>query len=389
MLFFFLSSVNSVLPKCIASSKVSTIPSDYEIIQYQVIIKSGSHSPKNIFLSREKRGFWYCDSKNAHSSRINVFPFEKPRSIYSIIDKRYSEYPPNCFLNDLTVEGMNQIHDLGLSYRNYLLSTDSKYFNDGKITQKISIRATNEDNSFRNAVSFLTGFFNDEKVGDLDIITGTKNKEIIIPNEKYCKDIQKIISDFESSNECKKIISNAIKDLNPILPLLNYKKDSNLTKKQIIDICDFIISMHCNEQITDLNLTENFVDKIESYYSKLNFNPFFSVSKSKIGIGASTLMREILRIFNKRDENSVKFSLYSADDSSIAAVLALLKHERIMIPYASHVSIAFLKKNNTDYIQISFNGNPIKLPKTEETICSYSDFYNYVSNYTDYCHELP
>lgn len=388
----FITFSNSVLPKCIAPLEIPKIPAEYELIQYQVIINSGSHSPKNVFLSREKRGFWHCDSENSHSPRINSFPLKMPRSIHSIIDKRYSEYPPNCFLNDLTVEGTSQIHNLGLVYRKYLLSIDTNYLND-KRSQRFRIRATNDDNSLRNTISFLTGLFNDDKVDDLEIITGTKNKEIIIPDKKYCNDIKSIIKDFESSDECHDIISNAVNDFKNIFQYLNYSQDTiqSLTRTQIMSIFDFILSMHCNEQITDFNLTDEQFDKIETYYSKLSFNPFFSVSKSKIGIAASALTREILRTINMtiHNTNTIKFSLFSSDDSAIAALLSLLKHKRVIIPYASHLSIAILKKNNSYYLQIALNGKLLSSPTSEEAVFSYDDFCNYVNNYIDFCHELP
>lgn len=389
MLFAYLFSLShAVLQQCIAPLKISKIPSDYDIIQYLIIINYGTHSPKKTFLGREERGFWYCDSNSAHSSRTNVFPLGMPRSIHSIVDKRYSEYPPNCFLNDLTVEGMNQIYNLGLNYRKYLLSVDPDFFK-GEISNKFYIRATNDDISFKNAVSFLTGLFNNEKIGDLEIITGTKNKEIIIPNEKFCKDIQKSISDYESSDECKELISKAQNDLHDILKYLKY--DQSLTRSQLINICEFIISMHCNEQTSNLNLTDEIFEKVQTYYSKLSFNSFFLASKSKRGIAASTIMREILRTTNKTIENksTIKFSLFSSDDSAIAAVLSLLRQKRVIVPDASHLSIAILKKNNSNYIQISLNGKPLIFPINDETIIKYTDFRDYVNNYVDFCIELP
>lgn len=387
--FFYLSY--AVIPKCIAAPEFVTIPSGYELIQLHVIINSGSHSPKNTFLIREKRGFWRCDSQDSYSPRINVFPLDMPRSIHSIIDKRYSEYPPNCVLNDLTVEGMNQIHNLGLKYRNKLLAIDSKYFTEAKISQKFKVRSTYEDISFKNAVSFLTGLFNNEKIDDLEIITGTKSKEVIVANEKFCEDIKKLVSEYDDTDECKQVISQAKDDLAHVLAYLYPNKESvkNPTKSQIINACDFILSVYCNEQITDLNITSKLYEKAGKYYKKLNFDPFFL--KSNVGIASATVIREITRTINNtiKNKSDIKFSLLSGDDSTIAAILSLMKKKNVFIPLASHISIALLKKGDVYYLHFAFNGNVLESSEFEKSIVSYDEFCKYLYNYSGFCHELP
>ncbi|OHT01733.1 histidine acid phosphatase [Tritrichomonas foetus] len=390
MIFFHFCFFSfGVLQECVAENQIPEISNEYKLVQHHVITNCGSHSPFTTFLPRENRGTWQCDPRSensSYSSRHSIFPIDLPREIHTIIDKRYAEYPPNCGLGSITVEGMNQVSDLGSNYRKFLFETHH-LINEKINLDEILIRSTFEEHSYQTAVSFVSGLFKNLNNGKIiNIVSGTKNKEIIVPNKNQCKDLNNLISSFENSDDAQKEIEFAKSELSSIFQLFDIKSP---TKKNIINICEWINSMKCNDQILESNISNKF-KSCQNILQKLRFGAFSS-DRGKIGVAASPVMREILRNIDNfmNQSKNIKFSLIAAEDTTIAAILSLLKNEKLndQILLASHLSFSVLQKDDFYYLQVFMNGKPLNI--SDRNILKYDEFKIKFEKLINYCHELP
>lgn len=70
---------------------------------------------------------------------------------------------------------------------------------------------------------------------------------------------------------------------------------------------------------------------------------------------------------------SIKYRVYSAHDSNIAAWLAQFAptYEWHGIPYAANIHIELYEsENRTKWVQFRYNGTPLKLEACQHTICA-------------------
>ena len=343
--------------------------------------------PESVFLTYSERGSWQCDISNSQAPRIDIFPLDFPREYQHVIDYKYAEYPPNCMLESLTLAGMNQMHKLGLKYRQYLIQ--SQHLINGIFNEdEVLIRATYEDVTKRSAISFLSGFFDSNDSSHIkEIITGTKNKEILVPNERYCNDVKSLVNEYKSSDFMKNLIKSSNQNLSTLSSYLGIEQ---ITSNNLESVCEWLLSMNCNEQPLKLNVSESMIETCQKAFYSSRFGAF-SYDENRIGVATSPIMREIFHytdLFIKGMTNK-KFFLFSGKSSTISAILSLLKIKQENILLASHISLYVLQKEHENYIKISLNGKYLQFPSNGETIISYHDFKNYTEKLINYCHELP
>lgn len=109
MLFAFSSFVASTIDECVAPREYSILDvpgKNYTLKYVSVLTRHGARSPLDPFLERQQRGIWRCDSEDAQAAHMESNPVVKPRRVKTILDNRFAEYPPNCKLGDLIIDGM-------------------------------------------------------------------------------------------------------------------------------------------------------------------------------------------------------------------------------------------------------------------------------------------
>jgi len=356
----------------------------------QVVVRHGARSPLDIYLSRKERGVWRCDSEDAISGRIEAVPMVYPRKVKTILDNRYADYPPNCRVGELTIEGMQQHYKLGQAYRKYLVD-DLKFLNESLNPDEMFVRASNYDRTFKSALSFLKGLYEPQTIDEIiDITTGTSAWDVLRPKTDMCPDIANLTKEFEESEQFKNYLTEAEGVLRPLREYLNQTK---WTKSSSNKMCDWLITMYCNEKIIDSKITSAAIDKCWELQGKVLFD-LYGMKNETSGVGFSYGMREMFRILDNflNGTSKVKFGFLSAHDSTLSVFLVALGHKLDKIPpLASHIAMEIYEKDNEKYVRFEFNGEPLELPlMNNQTLVKLNDFRTAIHPFIyNYCKEMP
>ena len=377
MLFRSFSSGLSFLESCIAPTEMPPpLPLGYQLVQVQLITRHGSRSPlKSLLSDASMHGTWHCDSDDAISGRISVSNLRNPRRFRHLIDKRQAPYQPNCNLGELTIEGMVQHKNLGKAYRKYLVD-DAKFLSSDYINpEELLIRATSYDRTYRSALSFLNGLYPPARMDELiDIVVGD-TVDVLRPHKKYCDEIRQLEDEYLQSDKFKAYLEESQKLYGELGKYLGV----NIVDKSTMDtVCDWVNTLSCFEGEIGPNVTQEMIDKCKIMGGKIIYDVYFQSEENRT-IAFSYGMREVLRLIDENiaGVNRKKFVLHSAHDSTVvAALVALGQKVDVIPPYASHLAIEILTKNQRYYIRFTFNGKPIKIPmmNSNDTIYEMHEF---------------
>ena len=378
----------SFLSECNAPSSAPPRLEDpsYHLEQITVLTRHGARSPIHAYLNRSQRGNWMCDASDAISSRIEGVPKIHPRKVRTILDNRFADYPPNCRVGELILEGMSAHENLGKSYRKYLV--DELGLLDKELNpNQLFVRATAYDRTYKSAISFMKGLYEPKSINEIiDITTGTSS-DTFKPGKSYCKDMG--ILNKKLGNKLNDYL-NEVKDL--LAPVKAYVGMNSWTLDSANAMCDWLVTMNCNEETFDnTTINQTHIDVCGDFVLKMFFELYYQDNETN-GIAFSYSMREILRylddFINGVTEN--KFILLSSHDSTLAAYLSLLGHRESRIPYSSNLAMETYKKDNEYYVRFVFNSKPIGIRfMNDQVLVSLKDFKESVAKYIDYCHEWP
>ena len=386
MLSSFLVFTSSILQKCEANlTKVPDPPnSSYVLKHISILTRHGARSPLNTYVLKDFSGAWICDSPDSPASRIEAIPMDHPRHYHRIIDQRVTEFSPNCRRGELILEGQDQHYRLGSTYKSYLI--DSLKFLDEKLhPSNIYIRASSYDRTYRSAVSFLSGLYPPKTENELiDIITGVPNSDVLRPNKLFCKNITDLYAIYLSSEQCQKDVEEAKIVLKPFCDYIKADCDK-LTQSTADRYCDYLNTMKCTERQLPSDLNDNLFDFCMRYQGNQLFN-LYGFNDTFRTYGGSYTLREIFRVLDSHinGETTAKFALFSAHDSTVAAVLAALKFDYSKLltipPLASHLTMEVYEKENELYCRWVFNGDVINLPLVDDLLGKIPDGYIYSLN---------
>ena len=395
MIPFLFSFSLSTKDECVAPTKLTPLNDpDYTLKQVQVVTRHGARSPLDTFQPRELRGAWRCDATSAQSGHIESIPLEKPRRVRTILDNRYAEYPPNCRLGDLIIEGMQQHLKLGGAMREYLV--DKLHFLPDVLDPTIMFaRCTSYDRTYRSALSFLAGLYPPNSPYEiLDIVTGSPSLDPLRPKKDFCKDFLDIYTEYYNSDEFQTYYKATLETVQPVLDYLNISKDK-VDFSKLDKISDWVTTMYCNDKYMPETITPEIISKCREYQGTMLFG-FFGHSNETRGIPFSYGFREIARLLDAftNGESNQKFILLSAHDSTVAAFLSMLGYsDKYIPPLASHVVIEVYMHEPTQeyYIRFVFNGEPVKLLlMNNQTLVKLHDFRQMIDPLTlPYCQEMP
>ena len=386
---FYIFSI-STISECIATTNHDIFnDTNYKLIHIQVVTRHGARSPLDPFLPKTHRGSWQCDSSDSNAPRVESVPFDLPRRIHHLLDPRMAEYPPNCRLGDLLIDGMDQHLELGKSYRNYLIN-NLNFLPNLLDPNLIFIRATAYDRTYRSALSFLNGFYPPATQGEiLNIITGSPTLDPLRPNKDVCLDIKNLYDNFISSDNFKFFKENTIKEIENIL---NYLNETTTDPKRIDKICDWVTTMYCNDKLMYPNITQNEINSCRKFQGFMLYGLYGKDDETR-GIGYSYGMREMFKILDESISgiNMIKFVLLSAHDSTIAAFLSLLGYSNEFIPpLASNIAMEIYKKDQEHFIRFVYNGIPLQLPLFSNNILiKLHDFKQKIFPLINKCPEMP
>jgi acid phosphatase len=379
---------HAVLPQCVAPPIApAPAPTEYKLHYVQLVTKSGSRTPLSVFRPVTHRGTWLCDSDDAYSGRIAAVPLPHTRRIRHRVDPRLVDYPISCGAGDLTVEGMDQLRNLGSTYHTYLI--DKLHFlSPGYVNPtELFIRATTIDRSYRSAVSFLRGLYPPAMPDEFVTVTiGTSNRDVLRPSGSVCSEI----AELEKSYEADEFPSD-LGEIQPLLaPILQNLGFTSLDSSELGSICDWITTMHCHENVVE-NLTAQIVEKCRTVAAKIVAAPF----TKKRGVGFSYGFREIFRVMNDAIAGvvNVKFSLFALHDRGLTALLVGLGQNVTSVPLqAAHVAFEVYSKDQRYYLRVSYNGDVIEIPELKSSghgMYLLHDFHSHFDPLFNHCPSMP
>lgn len=370
MFFVFCSSVSSIHPSCVATPKFpEPLNSSFVPKHAQILLRHGARTPIVQFLPLIRRGSWQCDSTEAFAARIEAAPLVHPRRIRKILDQRLAEFPPNCQMGDLTVEGMTMHTNLGKEFSNYIINK-LKLLPDYLDPTMVQARATWYERTYRSCVSFLKGLYPIEDPNEIvDITVGTKDLDVVHPTKDMCPDLAELRTKFFDSEDYKAKFNEVLRVAEPLYTFTN---SSNKTPEGLEKICDWAITYYCNEQdISDI-ITDDLIGKCRElqYYHFTKINFFNETVKS---IGAAPILREMFRVLDSamNGESTTKLNIISAHDSVIAFILSALGTGKNYIappPYASYIVMEVYMLEQEPYVRFNYNGDVLDLGNGEQVV---------------------
>lgn len=377
LLCLLFSQALPFLESCVApASAPPALPDGYQLVQLQLITRHGSRSPlKSLLSDASLRGTWHCDADDAVSGRISVSNLKSPRRFRHLLDSRQAPYRPSCNLGELTIEGMLQHKQLGAAYRKYLID-DAKLLSSDYINpSELLVRATSYDRTYRSALSFLNGLYPPARMDELvDVVVGD-TVDVLRPHKKFCNEIKELEEAYVESDKFKAYLNQS----QQLYGALGKYLGVDIVDKSTMDtVCDWVNTQSCFEGEIGPDVTQEMIDKCKVMGGKIIYDVYFQSEENRT-VAFSYGMREIFRLI---DDNIAgvernKFVLHSAHDSTVvAALVALGQKVDVIPPYASHLAIEILSKEQRYYIRFSFNGTPITIPmmNSTETIYEMHEF---------------
>ncbi|EAY19630.1 Histidine acid phosphatase family protein [Trichomonas vaginalis G3] len=390
MIPFLFSLGFSIHPSCKAPTKFPEPLNSSFIPKYaQILLRHGARTPIVKFLSLDKRGVWQCDSADAYASRIEAAPLVHPRRIRRILDQRLAEFPANCQMGDLTVEGMTEHAELGAAFNKYIVN-QLKLLPDYLDPTLIQARATWYERTYHSCISFLKGLYPIQDPNEVvDITVGTKDFDVVHPTKDMCPDLADLRNRYFNSDDYKQIYNEVL----PVAePLYTFTNTSDKSPEGLEKICDWAITYYCNEQ----DLTEIITDDLVAKCRKLQIAHFYKLNffdKEKLAIGAAPIFREIFRVMDQslNEESTTKLNIISAHDSVIAFVLSALGIGNDFTdppPYASYIVMEVYMLNQEPYVRFIYNGEVLDLGDGQQ-VMKLHNFRQKLDPYLQQCLTLP
>lgn len=371
MLWCFISSTVSVLPKCVAPTVFPELPnSSFVPKHFEILLRHGARSPIVQFLPQGHRGVWQCDSEDALTGRIEAVPLAYPRRIRRILDDRTAEFPPNCQVGDLTTEGMQQHERLGNAFRDYIVNK-VKLIPENLDPNYITARATWYERTYRSCISFLKGLYPPNSMNEIiDINVGTQTWDVVHPTKDMCPDLDDLRNRWMASEKFKEAQQ---KTLSVVEPLYEFTNTSDKSPTGVEKICDWAITYHCNEQVPSPGLiTDELITTCQEYqtyfFYKLNF-----FDEEKGALGAAPILREMFRLLDDSlsGKSEARLNVISAHDSVVSFVLSAIgfgNDEKLPPPYASWVTMETYMRDGEPYVRFVYNNRVIPLDGEETLI---------------------
>ena len=395
MLNFLLFLSYSTKDECVAQHSYTILEDkNYTLKQIQILTRHGARSPLDTFQPREMRGAWRCDSTNAQSGRIEAIPLSKPRRVRTILDNRFAEYPPNCRLGDLIIEGMEQHVRLGSIMREYLIDK-LQFLPDTLDPTILFARCTSYDRTYRSALSFLAGLYPPASPYEIvDLVSGSPSLDPLRPKKDFCKDFQNYYDEYFQSDDFQKYFNETRDYVQPVLDYLNISKEK-VDFSKLDKISDWVTTMYCNDKYMPDTITQEIINKCREYQGTMLYG-FYAHNATKRGIPFSYGFREMGRLLDAftNGESNYRFILLSAHDSTVAAFLSMLGYTETFIPpLASYVAMeVYLHEPSQEYyIRFVFNGQPVTLSfMNNKSLVNLHEFRQYIDPMTlPYCPEMP
>lgn len=342
---------------CQSPEKHAELVKDGELISIAVVTRHGMRTPQDSYASKEFSGTWHCDRDDAQAPRSHVTNHKGiHRRFNRIIESTYAQFSPNCEAGELIIEGMEQHNNLGKFYRKWLVD-DMKFLPPYFDKDLVTLRVSKVERCLRSAVSFMNGFYPPLAPGEVvTMTTGSDYREFLYPSPDGCKEMTEMWNNFISLPSYKERKAKSMALYKPIFEQLGIKEDET----NWMFLGDWMISYLCtNQSLPLINPSDEIITqaiKDIAYYSYGYFN-------TSRGVAASMIWRHLFKDmddFIGKKPGLGKFRLYSAHDTTIAALLVSLGfYDEKLPPFRSHLAIELWRVKGSLKLRVVFNGEPV------------------------------
>lgn len=361
---------------CVAPLRLIS-PLNMTLLSVFVFLRHGERTPVDRWMPKnDTREIWYCDGDDAIAPQMQSFVRSNPsnpdshphRRYHTTLDPKQIPFPKNCAKGQLTLEGMRQLKDLGAFYHQKLVS-ERNFLPEYYDPSLVEFRATYSDRAVRSLTSFLVGLYPNADDPDeiITFLTGTlSGREPLNPDPYGCLELQEAYAKFIETDEFIKFRDRAWDVHDSLYKAIGLEKDHENWQW----IGDWLYSYYCNsrddlialipKEVTDYSFEVAMNDT--AYYS----NGFFDKNRD---IPAGPIFRLLYEAIDKRlsGETKTKFTVFSAHDTTIAAILAYFGHANMrgIAPYRSHLAVEMYDSPQGPLLRFSLNGDVITIDNQE------------------------
>ncbi|EAY18858.1 Histidine acid phosphatase family protein [Trichomonas vaginalis G3] len=312
--------------------------------------RHGLNSPEANIFPKKDDGFWLCDAHEARSPNMRVSTVNNTYRRYrQTIFHAQSPFPPNCGATQLLVEGMNDQHELGEYYRNYLVN-ELNLLSEFYEPSQVEFRSGQKAYSVKSAQAFIDALYPPEIPGEMvDIMVGTGKQDVIFNDPNNCNDIQKYFYSWIATTEFSERF-NTTKEI--LAPLLNYIK-IQMDEMLFYSLNEMMMSYYCSDNKLPSVVTDEVLDTL---YNNTQYTLENLFNKNLFTAGPA--WKEMFKHIDGQTEK--KFFLYSSNMPTITSIIASITGVTYVPPYNSHLSIEVWTVNGKDYIRAVYNGEVLK-----------------------------
>lgn len=386
MLLFIASVAAGVVDPYCQAPHVYAAPIDNMTLAYaQVLVRHGQRTPISQNLNTSDKVEWHCNELGLPGARTVSAPSRRYRFYHRKLDQRNLEYPPSCRAGDLTVGGMLQHVDLGNMYRKYLVS-DLRFLPEDLDPSFIRIVTSPVDRCLRSAESFVAGLYPPVDPNEvLAIESGPQGLSDIVVSGKFCQEVEDANSAFDHSEMATEFAEKHLPTFEAAFKIVNR---TGKTFGDYAALCGTLLAINCSDAMNPTWMSDAMMDVC---IDAMAMDQYGRYASNRYVFGSYTLRKMLSAAdehFGNRD--SKKFVLFSAHDTSVAAVnvaLGLVADE--MPPYTSHVLAEYWRDwKNELWIRWVFNGEPMKMDLLENaTVVKLDAFRSVIDPLIDHCND--
>lgn len=350
----------------------------------QVVTRHGARTPLNILKLPNQEGQWLCDTTDALSPRMRATPDEHYRYYQIGLESGDGAFSLNCRPGDLMVEGMRQHFELGQAIRKHYVD-DMKFMSGEFDDQQYLFMSSFIDRSIRSAESLIEGLFpaaSDNEV--LTISTASQKRNVYEVSEGFCEDLNGVYNKFRQDDMYLNLTDEYWDVIGEALTSIGYSD----SPEDIVNGCSDLLPLSCGLQSPPSFVTKEAVDICYEVQRRRNYKVFTLDKGIPVSYFIKVIFKELNDVVSSR--TTTKFALFSAHDTTIAAMMAFLTEDEIPYnpPYASHLVIELWNKDGEKFLRFSYNGEPVTVSEFGTELVKLEQFSHHVQETTDYCHEM-
>ncbi|ORX96887.1 phosphoglycerate mutase-like protein [Basidiobolus meristosporus CBS 931.73] len=391
-------------------AKTYTIPKDMELKHVQVIVRHGDRTPISILPQQaEHNVFWNCTDETPEYNHLKLYGSNSNEIYNQILDNAaFNPYAKEyllgtCMTGQLTPKGMRQKEHVGKELRKIYvdkLGYLPKSLNKRNLKKSIFVRHTEKTRTKHTAISLVSGLYPSNKLkGKLAIpfYTLPEHIETMLSQPGQCPRLSKIQKDMLNEPSYNEYWDGQQETKKKMDAILQTENTPAYQTKSLVRYMDEFRPLACNnfplpcnlnnksECITNEMAVQSYVgNDFEATWTMRDSPLAAEANRLGIGLFLSELRQSILDSIKDCKKTPAKMEIFSGHDTTVQPLLGVLKAEDFRWPpYASNLIVEVWQEKRSDkaYIRILFNGEVLKSPVCDFSLCPLETFMKLADQY--------